>query len=68
MNLKKQIVLAIIFLTAVSLVGLIALQTYLLKNAVEQKEQAFRQNINAALNTVVRNLETREALSEVINL
>ncbi len=51
----------------VALAGLIAVQWYLLRQAMELKEQAFRRNVFAALNTVAQKLETGEALQVVFS-
>jgi len=68
MKLKKKTVTTIIILTTAALLGLICIQIYLLANALELKKQAFSQNVNAALATVVQKLETREAVTDVFNV
>ncbi|MCP4580739.1 MAG: HAMP domain-containing histidine kinase [candidate division Zixibacteria bacterium] len=69
MELSKKSVGVIIALIVISLAGLVVLQTYLLKYAVELKEQAFRRNVFAAINSIVHQLESDEtaatALGEV---
>jgi two-component system phosphate regulon sensor histidine kinase PhoR len=45
-----------------ALAGLVALQSFLLKNAMAQKEQAFRRNVQAALGLVAQKLAARDAL------
>ena len=63
MELSKKSVGVIIALIITSLLGLIILQTYLLKYTIELKEQAFRRNVFSALNSVVVGLETGETAS-----
>ncbi|MGA9119759.1 MAG: HAMP domain-containing sensor histidine kinase [Bacteroidota bacterium] len=50
----------------VALAGLIALQWHLLRQAMELKEQAFRRNALAALNTAAQKLEAGETYRSVI--
>ena len=47
----------------ISLGGLVALQVYLLQLALEQKEQSFKRNVFAALNTVSQRLERSETFT-----
>ncbi len=54
-------------LIIVSLVGLLVVQGLLLKNAWDQKNQTFEQNVMAALNSVVQKLETREATKSTLS-
>jgi two-component system phosphate regulon sensor histidine kinase PhoR len=67
MQLKKRIFTLIAVLMAAALLGLMALQLVLLDNAIELRKQAFRQNVNAALSSVVQKLETRETVSKVVD-
>jgi two-component system phosphate regulon sensor histidine kinase PhoR len=66
MTLSKKSVGAIIGLTVVALSGLILLQSHLLHNAMELKEQAFHRNVLAALNSVVQKLETTETAKRIM--
>ncbi|MGB5138763.1 MAG: histidine kinase dimerization/phospho-acceptor domain-containing protein, partial [Candidatus Zixiibacteriota bacterium] len=63
MNLSRRTVGVVITLMVVSLGGLVSLQVYLLKLAMEQKEQIFRRNVFAAMNTVSQRLEKTEAFT-----
>jgi len=54
--------------TGVALLGLIVLQSVLLVNAYELKQQAFRRNAEAALNAAARSLEVESTLSQVFSL
>jgi len=57
MALSKKTVGGVLALLVLSLAGLVVLQSYLLNFAMEQKEQAFRRNVLAALNTTAARLE-----------
>ena len=58
----------IVGLMSLALLGLIGIQLYLLDHAMELKKQAFRQNVNAALTSIVQQLETREMTTKVFNI
>lgn len=68
MKLNKRKVGLLILLTTIALIGLIGIQVYLLANAMQQKQQAFKQNVNTALKNIVQKLETREAVSTYLNV
>ena len=50
----------------VGLLGLIGVQGYWIKNAVEVKEQQFKQVVNKALTSVITQLEEREAMVQIV--
>ena len=58
----------IVGLMSLALLGLIGIQLYLLDHAMELKKQAFRQNVNAALTSIVQQLETREMATKIFNV
>ena len=58
----------IVGLMSFALLGLIGIQLYLLDHAMELKKQAFRQNVNAALTSIVQQLEAREVATKVFNV
>ncbi len=58
----------IVGLMSLALLGLIGIQLYLLDHAMELKKQAFRQNVNAALTSIVQQLETREVATKVFEV
>lgn len=68
MKLNKKIVVTIIVLIATALVGLLCLQIALLNRAVELELKTFRQNVNAALSSIVQKLETRDMLVRVMEV
>jgi len=61
MKLSWKIVGAISALIIISLTGLVLLQASLLQSAMQLKEQAFRQNVFAAMQSIVQRLEIGEA-------
>ncbi|MCA9733754.1 MAG: HAMP domain-containing histidine kinase [Deferribacteres bacterium] len=63
-NRKMQLILIGI---TFALVGLIALQVVLLKNALRLEQQTFRQNVNSSLAAIVRKIEEREALTKILD-
>ncbi|HEX9007335.1 MAG TPA: HAMP domain-containing sensor histidine kinase, partial [Bacteroidota bacterium] len=66
MRLTRRTTMRVILAAmVVALAGLIAVQWYLLRQAMELKEQAFRRNVFAALNTVAQKLEAGEAYRSV---
>jgi len=68
MAISKKRVKIIIALIAVSLVGLVVLQSLLLQSAVELKEQTFANKVTAALNGVIESYETNRAMSVIIQV
>ncbi len=65
MRLTKRTIVILIALVIVSLLGIIGLQLYLLKNAYDQKEEAFKQSVGSALAAVNDGLETGDAVSRI---
>src|SRR2546425_1011821 len=68
MKLHRNTVTVLIGMIAVSLIGLLALQSVLIKNAYELKQQTFRQNVSAAMNSIVQKLETGEAVGNTFRI
>ncbi len=68
MRLKQKTISAIALLTTLALLGLVLVQFQLLRNAVQLKEQAFRENVQDALNKIVDKLETRETVGKVFSV
>jgi two-component system, OmpR family, phosphate regulon sensor histidine kinase PhoR len=68
MRLPGRTVSIITIAVGIALLGLIALQASLLKTAAAQKEQAFRQNVAAAMSAVVQKLEVGEAFTTAIGV
>ena len=68
MKLRRVTVTVLVGMIAISLIGLLALQYILIKNAYELKQQAFRQNVSAAMNNIVQKLETGEAVGNTFRI
>jgi two-component system phosphate regulon sensor histidine kinase PhoR len=68
MGLSRKTVWLIIFLMIVSLGGLIGLQASLLSDAMESKEATFRQNVMAAMGSVVKSLEATETIRATMHV
>ncbi|MGB3850911.1 MAG: HAMP domain-containing sensor histidine kinase [Tunicatimonas sp.] len=60
--MKKKRIYGLIALMSVALLGLVAFQVYWIRETVEANRQRFQQSVYEALNTVVHQLEQREAL------
>lgn len=67
MQIKKKSFPIIVVIMSAALLGLMCLQLILLDNAIELKRQAFRQNVFAALSSIVQKLETQEAVAKVVD-
>lgn len=68
MNNSSRHILIIIAAIAFAMVGLIALQVYLLKGSYEAKEQAFDRNVINALASVSQQIEKEEAASKIFSV
>lgn len=67
MKLSQRIIALIISIASLALLGLVFLQLHLLNSALQLKRQTFSQNVQAALDAVVRQFETREIVAKVIS-
>ena len=68
MNLKvnnKKRTVGLITLMSISLIGIILVQLFWIRNAIDVKEKQFDQNVNEALSNIVGKLETGEALDYI---
>jgi two-component system phosphate regulon sensor histidine kinase PhoR len=68
MSLHKKSVGVIVAFASAALCGLIAIQIYLLVNALGLKRSAFRQNVFSALSEIVQKLETRDVTKRIFNI
>lgn len=64
--MKLRTIVPVVGLIVAALAGLIFLQVYLLNTAFVLKEQAFRQNVGAALGASVLKLQAGETLTRVL--
>jgi two-component system phosphate regulon sensor histidine kinase PhoR len=58
---NRNVLIGIIVVMTFALIGLMAIQTYWIKNTITVKEAGFVRSVNEALTTVVYNLERLEA-------
>jgi len=68
MKLSKKIVITIIILLTAALSGLLCLQIAMLDRAADLELQTFRQNVNAALSSIIQKLETHDMLVRVLEV
>ena len=68
MKLSKSKIITIIILISIALIGLLWLQIYILNHAINLEREIFSQNVNAALNSIIQKLESREALTRVFRV
>jgi two-component system phosphate regulon sensor histidine kinase PhoR len=68
MALKRPPLWLIVAAVVMALAGLIAVQVYLLTNAFELKEQAFKQNVTGALGMTSIRLATNETMANVFRI
>lgn len=61
---KKQIIV-IIFLMSFSLIGIIIVQLFWIKNAIKEKEELFDRAVHEALRSTIGKLETKDALNHL---
>jgi two-component system, OmpR family, phosphate regulon sensor histidine kinase PhoR len=58
--MSKRIIYIIVILMSFSLVGLVSLQSYWIRNAITVEEANFRKSVNDAMNDVIQKLEKLE--------
>ncbi len=68
MKQKRKTMAVIVVLISAALLGLIWLQVVLLDRAIELKTQAFRQNVNSALNSISHRLEEKEIFTKAVQV
>jgi signal transduction histidine kinase len=65
--MKKNILWIITVFLSISVIGLIVVQSYWIKNAIEIKEEQFSQLVNKGIANVIDEIENREMVSQVVN-
>ena len=68
MSPNRQKMRVLVTLMVIALSGLIVLQLYLLNSALELKEQAFKQNVSAALLAATLRLQAGETVSQAFQV
>ena len=68
MKPKKAVILLILGLVTAALLGLVGVQLFFLNQSYGMKRQAFQQNAEKVLASVVEKLETQETLNRVVRL
>ncbi len=68
MRLRNRTLKSIVILLIVSLGGLVALQYFLLTDAIKQRQQTFRENVFTAMRAVADRLESHEAAGNVFTM
>ncbi|MBN2093024.1 HAMP domain-containing histidine kinase [candidate division KSB1 bacterium] len=68
MKPRKKIVAVIISLITLALVGLICWQIYILNHVFELEQESFRQNVNAALGSIIQKLEAHEVATKIFKI
>jgi len=65
--MKKKLIWILIIVVPATLVGLIILQTFWIKEALNVKEKQFSQQVNSVLESVVKSLLQEETVSHLVN-
>ena len=65
--MQKKTLWIITIILSITLVGLIIVQTYWIKNAIEIKEQQFQQNVSNGIDNIIKEIENREMVYQVVN-
>jgi len=65
--MNRKVLIGIIVVMTLALIGLMAIQSYWIKNTIAVKEAGFVRSVNEALTTVVYNLERYEAANQFNN-
>ena len=65
--MKKKVLNIIITFICISLSGIVAVQYFWIRNAIQVKEAQFNRSVNEALSTAVNKLETREDIQYMKN-
>ena len=58
--MNRKVFVLIIFLMSISLIGIIAVQIFWIKNSIELSDNQFKSDVNAALIKVSENISDRE--------
>lgn len=65
--MSRKLIWMLTIVMTVALLGLIGVQGYWIRNAVEVKQQQFKQVVNKALASVIDQLEERETMDNIVH-
>ncbi|MFO7829250.1 MAG: HAMP domain-containing sensor histidine kinase [Bacteroidales bacterium] len=65
--MQKRTLWIITVVLSITLVGLIIVQVYWIKNAIEIKQEQFKQLVTKGLDNIVKEIENREVVYKVVN-
>lgn len=65
--MNKQLTWVITIISFLALLGLISIQIFWIKNAIQLKAAKFNQNVSQALTEIVKKIETNEAITTIEN-
>ena len=65
--MQKNILWIITIILSITLIGLIVVQSYWIKNAIEIKEEQFKQLASKGIDNIVAEIENREMVYQVVN-
>ena len=65
--MQKNILWIITIILSITLIGLIVVQSYWIKNAIEIKENQFKQLVNKGIDNIIEEIENREMVYQVVN-
>jgi signal transduction histidine kinase len=64
--MKEKIIWILLFLVSITLICLIILQFFWIKNALDVKKMQFNNQVNSAMNSIVKSLQKEETLTYLI--
>ncbi|MFP4023961.1 MAG: sensor histidine kinase [Thiohalospira sp.] len=65
--MRKRTLWIITVVLSITLIGLIVVQVYWIKNAIEIKQEQFKQLVSNGLDNIVKEIENREMVYKVVN-
>lgn len=65
--MKKYLLHILVFIMSISLIGIVVVQVFWIKNAIEVKETEYQENIREILDNIVEKLERKKAVIFISN-
>ena len=65
--MQKNTLWIITIILSITLIGLIVVQSYWIKNAIEIKENQFKQLVSKGIDNIIEEIENREMVYQVVN-